>query len=80
MIDYRNGEDALVAAVESILAKERLGNKLPYVFDAISENGSLEATLRFIDRNGGVVRQVSPLSTDAHGIFSEPQNVLTSPP
>lgn len=59
VVDYRNGEDALVTAVEKILAEEGLGNKVPYVFDAISENGSLEATLRIVDPNGGVIRQVS---------------------
>ena len=60
VVDYRNGEDALVAAVEEVLAKEGLGSKVPYVFDAISENGSLEATLRLIDLNGGTVSTVLP--------------------
>ena len=60
VVDYRNGEDALVAAIEEILAKEGLGRKVPNVFDAISENGSLEVTLRFIDPNGGTVSTVLP--------------------
>lgn len=60
VVDYRNGEDALVAAVEEVLVKEGLGSKVPNVFDAISENGSLEATLRFIDPNGGTVSTVLP--------------------
>ena len=60
VVDYRNGEDALVAAVEEVLAKEGLGNKLHYVFDAISEDGSLEATLRLIDPNTGTVSTVLP--------------------
>ena len=60
VVDYRNGEDALVAAVEEILAKEGLGSKVPNVFDAISENGSLEATLRFLDPDGGTVSTVLP--------------------
>ncbi|KAI0160845.1 putative alcohol dehydrogenase [Hypoxylon sp. FL1284] len=60
VVDYREGEDVLVANIEEILAKEHLGNKVPYVFDAISENGSLEATLRFIDPNGGVISTVLP--------------------
>lgn len=58
VVVYRNGEDAIVAAVEEVLAKESLGNKVFNVFDAISENGSLEATLRFIDPNGGTVSTV----------------------
>ena len=60
VVDYRNGEDALVAAVEKFLAKEGLGSKVPNVFDAISENGSFEATLRLIDPNGGIVSTVLP--------------------
>ncbi|KAF2817113.1 GroES-like protein [Mytilinidion resinicola] len=60
VVDYRKGEDALVADVEEILAKEGLGSKVPNVFDAISENGSLEATLRFLDPNGGTVSTVLP--------------------
>ncbi|KUJ10114.1 GroES-like protein [Mollisia scopiformis] len=54
VVDYRNGEDELVAAVEEVLAKEGLGNKIHYVLDAISENGSLEATLRFLAPEGTV--------------------------
>ncbi|KAH6676342.1 chaperonin 10-like protein [Halenospora varia] len=60
VVDYRSGENALVAAIEEVLAKEGLGSKVPYVFDAISENGSLEATLRFLDPNGGTVSTVLP--------------------
>jgi NADPH:quinone reductase len=60
VLDYRQGEDALVAAVEELLAKEGLGDKIPLVFDAISEAGSLETTLRFLEPNGGVVSTVLP--------------------
>lgn len=60
VVDYRNGEDDLVAKVEEILAKEGLGTKIPNVFDAISENGSLEATLRFLDPNGTVSTVLPP--------------------
>lgn len=60
VVDYRNGEDAVVAAVEEVLAREDLGTKIPNVFDAISENGSLEATLRLIDPNGGTVSTMLP--------------------
>ena len=60
VVDYRDGEDALVAAVKEVLAKEGLGTKVANVFDAVSENGSLEATCRFIDPNGGTVSTVLP--------------------
>ena len=60
VVDYRNGEDALVASIESILKKEGLPLKLPKVFDTISENGSLEATLRIIDPEAGMVSTLLP--------------------
>ncbi|KAI1868296.1 hypothetical protein JX265_007119 [Neoarthrinium moseri] len=60
VVDYRQGEDGVVFAIEAILAKEGLATKMPYVFDAISENGSLETTLRLIDPDGGVVSTVLP--------------------
>ncbi|KAF2494751.1 GroES-like protein [Lophium mytilinum] len=60
VVDYRNGEDALVAAVEEFLAKKGLGSKVPNVFDAISEDGSFEATLRFIDPSGTVSTVLPP--------------------
>jgi len=59
VVDYRDGEDALVAAVGEVLAKEGL-SKAPYVFDAISENGSLETTLRFLDPSGTVSTVLPP--------------------
>lgn len=55
VVDYRVGEDALVTAVEEILATEGLGSKITNVLDAVSENGSFEATARFIEPNGGTV-------------------------
>jgi NADPH2:quinone reductase len=60
VVDYRDGDDALVAAVEKILAKEGLGTKVSNIFDAISEDGSLEVTLRLIDPNGGTIVTVLP--------------------
>ncbi|OTB00745.1 hypothetical protein M426DRAFT_267124 [Hypoxylon sp. CI-4A] len=60
VVDYRQSEDGLVAAVEEILIGEGLGKKIRYVFDAISENGSLEATLRFLDHEGGTVSTILP--------------------
>ncbi|PMD36787.1 GroES-like protein [Hyaloscypha variabilis F] len=60
VVDYRDGEDAIIASIHSILSEEGLGNKVPYVFDAISEHGSLEAVARVIDPQGGVVVTVLP--------------------
>jgi len=77
VVDYRNGEDALVAAVEDIITKEGLGSKVPYVLDTISENGSLEATLRFIELNGGLVSTLLPPALFARdgGNFTYPPGV-----
>jgi NADPH:quinone reductase-like Zn-dependent oxidoreductase len=60
VVDYRGGEDAVVAAIEEILAKEGLRNKLPFVFDAISEGDSLEVARRLVATDGGVVSTVLP--------------------
>ncbi|KAI1656088.1 GroES-like protein [Daldinia decipiens] len=60
VLDYRKGEDALVAGVEEILAKEGLGNKVPFIFDAISEGESFEVTTRVVDPNGGSIATVMP--------------------
>jgi NADPH:quinone reductase len=60
VVDYRKGEDAVVSAVKEILAKEGLHLGVPRVFDAVSENGSLEATLRFIDPQGTVSTVLPP--------------------
>ncbi|KAH8645503.1 zinc-binding oxidoreductase-like protein ToxD [Xylariales sp. PMI_506] len=58
--DYRMGEDALVAAIEDILTREGLGVKVTNVFDAISEGGSIELALRFLDLDGGIVCTALP--------------------
>lgn len=77
VVDYRKGEDALVAAIGEIFTKEGLGSKAPCVFDAISENGSLEATLRFVDPNGGTISTVLPpkLFAKDKGSFEYPAGV-----
>lgn len=60
VVDYRSGEDALITSIQTILEKEGLPPMLPRVFDAISEDGSLEATLRIIDPNTGIVNTLLP--------------------
>ncbi|KAJ8122682.1 hypothetical protein ONZ43_g1180 [Nemania bipapillata] len=60
VVDYRQGEDSVVNCVEEILKKEGLGNKVSHVFDAISEGGTLETTLRFLDASAGIVSTVLP--------------------
>lgn len=60
VVDYRRGQDSIVAAIQEILAKEGLGSKIDNVLDAISENGSLEVVHRLIDPNGGIVITLLP--------------------
>jgi NADPH:quinone reductase len=60
VVDYRQGEDALVKEVEEILKKEGLPPKFKVVYDAISEGGSHEAIARLIDPNGGKVSNLLP--------------------
>lgn len=74
VVDYRNGEDAVVTAVEGILANEGL-SKVPNVFNAISVNGSLETILRLINPNGGTVSTVLPpklFARDKEGLHWPP--------
>ncbi|KAF2159021.1 hypothetical protein M409DRAFT_30556 [Zasmidium cellare ATCC 36951] len=60
VVDYRLGEDALVDRIEEILTTEGFGSKAPLVFDAISEGGTVETALRFVNHSGGVVSTVLP--------------------
>lgn len=60
VVDYRQGEDAVVGRVEEILLKEGLGSKASHVLDAISEGGTLETTLRFLKMDGGIVSTLLP--------------------
>lgn len=60
VIDYRQGDSKVLSAIETILKEEGLGEKIPTVFDAISEQGSLELTTKFIDPNGTVATVLPP--------------------
>ncbi|ETS83552.1 hypothetical protein PFICI_05428 [Pestalotiopsis fici W106-1] len=60
VIDYRKGEDDVVAEAEKILQKEGLRSRYPYVLDAVSEGGTIELTLRFLNLDGGVVATLLP--------------------
>ncbi|KAJ3050980.1 hypothetical protein HK097_008057, partial [Rhizophlyctis rosea] len=60
VVDYRQGEDALVQGIEDVLKKEGLPPKLTYVLDAISENGSFEAIAQVVDPENGRVSHVLP--------------------
>ena len=62
VVDYRKGEEALASDIAEVLVKEGLPSKAPLVLDAISEGGTIEATLRFLDPVGGVVAHVLPLA------------------
>ncbi|KAI1463570.1 GroES-like protein [Daldinia caldariorum] len=80
VLDYRKGEDALVAGVQEILAKEGLGDKVPYVFDAISEGESFEVASRVVDQNGGRITTVLPYQffANARENFRFPDGVEAS--
>ncbi|EUC39669.1 hypothetical protein COCMIDRAFT_41841 [Bipolaris oryzae ATCC 44560] len=60
VIDYRQSDADVLAAISAVLQREGLGEKVPLVFDAISEHGSLERTAQFIDPHGGRVATVLP--------------------
>ncbi|KAK6079645.1 putative quinone oxidoreductase [Seiridium cupressi] len=60
VVDCREGEDAVVTGALEALTKEKLGPRFPCIFDTNSEGESLEATLRIIDADHGVVSTVLP--------------------
>ncbi len=60
VVDYRQSEDSLVAAIEDIFTEEGLDTGIPYVVDAISEGTSFEVTRRVVNSQGGVVCTVLP--------------------
>ncbi|KAI0532035.1 GroES-like protein [Xylaria digitata] len=62
VVDYRQGEDVVATRVEEALKKEGFSGKASHVFDAISEGGTLETTLRFLDADRGIVSTVLPPS------------------
>lgn len=63
---------------ELLLAKTSSG-KASYVFDAISSDGTLETTLRFLNPNGGIVSTVLPpiLFVQHPKTFKYPPGVTT---
>jgi NADPH:quinone reductase len=61
VVDYRDGEDAVVQGIQEILKKEGLDNKVKHVYDGFSEKGSHEIIARVIDPNGGHVSHLLPL-------------------
>lgn len=72
VIDYRSGDDATVTEVEKALTKYGIPGKAPYVFDAISEGGTLEATLRIVDTNGVVANTLPPKNFALSSDFCHP--------
>lgn len=75
VVDYRPGEDKVVAEIEKALIKHGFGGKVPYVFDAISENGTLEATLRFVDPAGVISTTLPPKTFALSSDFSYPAGI-----
>jgi hypothetical protein len=59
-VDYRRGEQSVVADVQNILACEGLNKTIRHIFDAVSEGESLDATLRLINPDAGVIATVLP--------------------
>jgi NADPH:quinone reductase len=60
VVDYREGEDAVVKAIEKVLVAEGVkSGKFRYVFDAISEAGSHEIIARVVE-SGAVVSHLLP--------------------
>ncbi|KAJ3044735.1 hypothetical protein HDV00_001139 [Rhizophlyctis rosea] len=76
VVDYRQGEDAVVKGIEDALKKEGLLPKVAYVLDAISEHGSFEAIARVVDTEKGRVSHVLPATKFARENFKHPGNAV----
>jgi len=50
VLDYRNGEDALLKGIKDALK----GRKLNYAFDAVSEHGSYQTIVKVLEPNGKI--------------------------
>ena len=53
IVDYRNGNDALVSGIKDALQKNGL-SKIEYAFDAISEKGSYQNICQVLDAHGQI--------------------------
>lgn len=62
VVDYRDGQGAVVTTAQEILSREGLDTKVPHVFDAISGEDSLETVARLLDPVNGIVCTVLPVA------------------
>ncbi|KAF4215064.1 hypothetical protein CNMCM5878_008523 [Aspergillus fumigatiaffinis] len=61
VIDYREGESAVVAAIREAVLK---GKKLRYALDAVSEKASFAVVCQVLDPAGGAMSVVSPVGPE----------------
>ena len=66
IIDYRNGDEALVRGLKEAVNRTSSG-KVQYAFDAISEKGSSQNICKVLDPSSGAISLVLP-SKDNEGI------------
>lgn len=58
ILDYREGDDKLVANMKAAVGK--VGGKVEYAFDAVSEHGSYENICKVLDHETGQITLVLP--------------------
>jgi hypothetical protein len=75
VVDYRQGEDGLINEIGNILEKEGFGRKAPFVLDAISEGGTIETAVRFLDPDRGVISTLLPVE-----LFAKEKKNFQYPP
>jgi NADPH:quinone reductase-like Zn-dependent oxidoreductase len=75
IVDYRDGEDAVVKGIQEALKIEGLDDKVKHVYDGVSEKGSHDIIARVIDPNGGVVSHLLPLELFAPKGFKYAEGV-----
>ena len=60
IIDYREGDEAVVQGFKDALK----GQKLRYAYDAVSEKGSYQNICNVLDHNGGKITLILPAKSD----------------
>jgi NADPH2:quinone reductase len=71
IVDYRNGNEAVVQGIKDALK----GEKLHYCFDGISENGSHENIAAVLEHSGSHVTHVLPPENFAPKGFKYPEGI-----
>ena len=60
ILDYRSGDSKLVSDLKTAVDKAKIGGKVQYAFDAVSEHGSSRNICQVLDHQTGQITRVLP--------------------